>query len=161
MNLGAFSVVVGAPAKWVVNALQVLGRQRDYSFSTARILRLVRVLNARLGVSIKRGWVMAAGVLEQPSEKSAWFLEDPGSGVTLGVDRERFLSSLACALGASRVLYRPGRRGRPGTPAPLDERLRGTTTDRTALVRSLGMTVAVHAQRSQVPGNLGSEGGRG
>jgi hypothetical protein len=147
MNLIEFSRIVGGPSKWTSNALQVLRRPRDYTFGNARILRLTKVFNREFGVALKPAWQMAQRVLDEPDERTAWTFNHPGSGVTIGVDRERFLSSLSCSLSATRVWHPRPARGRPSGQRPLEQRLMDSATDLPALIRSIELPIVDRLER--------------
>jgi hypothetical protein len=113
MTLGQFSVAVGAPKRWVQNAMAVLGLPTDYTVERAKRLALARVLNAACGMPLVKAYRMAGTALKAWPEHSTWQFEDPEGVVTLSLDLERFLSNFNVRLSLSRTYYAERRRGRP------------------------------------------------
>jgi len=113
MTLGQFAVVVGAPPKWVQNTFRLLALPNEYTVSLARTLRLVRVIWETCGTEITDAYRLANEALERSVEGLEWNIESPDGSISVVFDRDRFLSSFACALARARVLYSEKRRGRP------------------------------------------------
>ena len=113
MTLGQFSVVVGAPPKWVQNTFRLLDLPNEYTVSLARTLRLVRVIWETCGTEIPDAYRLAKEALDRSVHGLEWQIESPDGSLAVVFDRDRFLSSFACALARARVLYSERRRGRP------------------------------------------------
>jgi len=113
MTLGQFAVVVGAPPKWVQNTFRLLALPNEYTVSLARTMRLVRVIWETCGTEITDAYRLATEALERSVEGLEWNIESPDGSISVVFDRDRFLSSFACALARARVLYSEKRRGRP------------------------------------------------
>lgn len=139
MTLGQFAYLVGAPAKWVQNALQILGRPGSYDIETARVLRLSRIVVETVGIGLKGAWELAGSVMAQPLARSAWTFSSPDGSVSVGIDRQRYFSSFACALSASREWHRERPRGRPSLRS-LNQRLLDQGTDVAALITGRRMS---------------------
>lgn len=113
MTLGEFSTAVGAPRRWVQNAMAVLGLPARYTVSGARELALARAINVACGMPLMDAYPLAQGALLAWPEQRMWNRVGPEATVTLAVDLERFLSSFFVRLSLSRTAYAERKRGRP------------------------------------------------
>ncbi|NIN10138.1 MAG: hypothetical protein GTN62_01650 [Gemmatimonadales bacterium] len=113
MTLGQFSTAVGAPRRWVQNALAVLRLPARYTVTGARELALARAINAACGTPLVDAYPLAQGALLAWPEQRMWERVGPEATVTLAVDLERFLSSFLVRLSLSRTAYEERKRGRP------------------------------------------------
>ena len=113
MTLGQFSTAVGAPKRWVQNAMAVLGLPASYSVEGAKRLAFARVLNAACGMPLVKAYPLAEVALEAWPGRTTWEQEGPEGVVKLSVDLERFLSNFNVRLSLSRTYYAEGKRGRP------------------------------------------------
>jgi|GEM_PF-1205312 len=146
MTLGQFAVLVGAPRKWVQNALMTLGEPSNYSVAGGQRLRLARLIQETVGSDLARACRVADRCLEDQGNRSAWTVSAPDRSVRLVIDRARFLSSFAVALSASRAWYRERRRGRRSRE-PLDRQLARRGIDPAALRRTAAMAPAERLER--------------
>jgi len=112
MTLGQFSVVVGAPTRWVQNAMAVLGLPARYDAEGARRIALVRVVHEACGIPLARAYVLAGEALALWPARTEWRHVSEDGLVTLSVDLGRFLSGYAVRLSLARCHYAEKRRGR-------------------------------------------------
>jgi len=112
MTLGQFAVAVGAPKRWVQNAMRVLRVRPRYTPEGAKRLAFVRMLRDGLGMPLARADRVARQALAAWPARKVWDYE-AGDAVALRVDLERFLGSCAVRLSLSRTYYAEKRRGRP------------------------------------------------
>lgn len=113
MTLGEFSTVVGAPKRWVQNAMAVLGLSAEYTVEGAKRLSFARVLNAACGMALVDAYPLGQDALAAWPTNRTWTLEGPDGVVSLTVDLERLLSNFAVRLSLSRSYYAERKRGRP------------------------------------------------
>lgn len=113
MTLGQFSVVVGAPPKWVQNTFRVLNLPNEYTVARARVIRLVRIIWETCGTELVDAHRLAQEILDQSVRGLEWYIESADGSLSVVFDRNRFLNTFACALAKARVLYTEKRRGRP------------------------------------------------
>ncbi|MGH7675680.1 MAG: hypothetical protein ACREMV_10450 [Gemmatimonadales bacterium] len=113
MTLGQFSVVVGAPPRWVQNARAVLRLPARYSAAGARTLALARGLVETCDMPLVRAYPVAARALAGWPKRRVWERVDRDGVVRVGVDLARFLSAFAVRLAGARLRYGERRRGRP------------------------------------------------
>ena len=113
MTLGQFAVAVGAPRRWVQNAMAVLGLPARYDAEGAKRLAFTRMLHQNLGMPLARAHQLAAPAVAAWPERSRWEYTSADDLVTLSVDLERFLSDYAVRLSLARTHYAEKRRGRP------------------------------------------------
>lgn len=112
MTLGRFALIVGAPPRWVQNAIAQLGERTRYTEDSARRLGLAREIREVTGMSLRRAWRIAREALEAWPAKRTWVTDRPGGSVRVFVDVERYLSGYAARLSLARARYAERRRGR-------------------------------------------------
>ena len=112
MTLGQFAVAVGAPKRWVQNAMRLLRLAPRYTPEEARRLGFVYLLHGRLGVPLARAYALAREALAAWPEHKVWEQEVDDT-IALRVDLEHFLSACSVRLSLSRTYYGEKRRGRP------------------------------------------------
>jgi hypothetical protein len=115
MTLRQFATTVGAEPKWVLNATRLLGRRLRRTPAEARWLRLVRLLQHDLGLSLAAASRAATRALAAP-DPTAIAAESRDGSAAVVVDRVRFQSSFVAALGAAVSVAGPRRRGRGRKP---------------------------------------------
>jgi len=112
MTLGQFSVTVGAPRRWVQNAMAVLELPLRYDAEEAKRLALTRILHQAAGMPLARAHALAGDALAAWPQHKQWSHASEDALVTLTVDLERFLSDYAVRLSLARSYYAEKRRGR-------------------------------------------------
>ena len=113
MTLGEFSTAVGAPKRWIQNAMAVLDLPTEYTVEGAKRLSFARALNAACRMALVDAYPLAAEALAAWPVSKTWRLEGPDPVVSVTVDLERFLSNFAVRLSLSRSYYAERKRGRP------------------------------------------------
>ena len=113
MTLGQFAAAVGAPPRWVQNAMAGLGLPAHYSSEGARRLALARELCGAVGMPLVDAYPLTARALKIWPKASIWEQEGPEGAVTLTIDLERFLSNFTVRLSLAWVHYAERKRGRP------------------------------------------------
>jgi len=113
MTLGQFSLLVGAPKRWVQNAFQALGMPPTYTLQVARRLAFARALKEAAGMPLRRGYPLADDALAGWPTRDTWQLIDPDGTVRLTMDLKRFLVRCSVRLSLARTRYAERRRGRP------------------------------------------------
>ncbi len=113
MTLGQFSTAVGAPKRWVQNAMAVLALPPRYTVGGAKQLAFARMLNEAYGMPLVNTHPLAREALASWPQRGFWQLQGAGGAVALTVDLKRFLSNFAVRLSLSRAYYAERKRGRP------------------------------------------------
>ena len=118
MTLAEFRLLVGAPAKWVLNARALLGSGMRYSVAAAERLALTRLLNSDLGIPLPLAWTMAGSVLAGPAAPGSARLIGSDGILEVTIDVERLRSAIATRR-AELVNLPPRRRAgrKPGRPS--------------------------------------------
>jgi hypothetical protein len=115
VTLGEFSTAVGAPKRWVQNAMAVLDLPAVYTVEAAKRLSFARTLNEACGMALVDAYPLADEALAEWPAQRTWILEGTDGVATLSVDLQRFLSNFAVRLSLSRNYYAELKRGRPRT----------------------------------------------
>lgn len=113
MTLGQFAVAVGAPTRWIQNALQALGLPPVYSEDLARRLSFAKAVKEACGMPLRRAFPLAEGALARWPAERTWELTGPAGAIVVSLDLERFLSAFYSRLSVARCRYAEKRRGRP------------------------------------------------
>lgn len=143
MTLGQFATAVGAPPRWVLNALTRLKVPRRYSEPLARRLSLARLLADTLGTALPEAFGLARRVLDQSGPHDMWRLESPEGAVVVTMDLPRFFTAYGARLALSRNDYGEKKRGRkPRRRGTAVERARAYGVDTTLLDSQLARTPA-------------------
>lgn len=148
MTLGQFSILVGAPKRWVQNAFQALGLAPVYTESTARRLAFARVLKEALGMPLRRAYPLGQEAPTEPPGTRSWQVQESDGTVRMTVDLDRFEREFAVRRSLARCWYAERRRGRP-----VKERRRGLGlaewygVDISLLKASLALTPAQRLRR--------------
>ena len=114
MRLAEFAALTGAPPKWILNSLAVIGGEIGYSLGNARRLTVTRALNVALGIPLPRAWVLAADALARWDGRHPVRVGDGADAmVCVEIDMPRLLSAFHVRR-SGLVTSRPARRaGRP------------------------------------------------
>lgn len=113
MTLSELALVVGADAKWLLNAAAVLPMPKGYTLALARRLALARALQDGLGVPLPRAYAMAGEALRRYTAGNApvtLAVDDAGT-VEVKIDVHRVLSAVNVRLSRLKTMYAPRRRG--------------------------------------------------
>jgi hypothetical protein len=113
MNLGQFAVAVGAPTRWVQNALQALSLPAEYTADLARRLSFARMLKSVCGMPLRQGFPLAGDALARWPADRCWELASSDTAAKITVDLERFLSDFHIRLSLSKTRFAGKHRGRP------------------------------------------------
>jgi hypothetical protein len=141
MTLGQFAVAVGAPPRWVLNALTRLGVPRRYSEPLARRLALARLLAEVVGVPLPEAFALAKRVLAEADPFGIWRLESPSGAIALTIEMPRFFTGYGARLALANTQYGEKRRGRkPSRRGSAGERARAYGVDTTLLSAQLSRT---------------------
>lgn len=112
LSLGQFALAVGAPRRWVLNALTRLGVARRYDEPLARRLALARFLADAVQMPLPKAFAVARRILAEADYHATWRQETPAGAVTLAVDLPRFFTSYGARLALARNQYDERPRGR-------------------------------------------------
>jgi len=111
MTLGQFATAVGAPPRWVLNALTRLKVARRYSEPLARRLALAKMLADTAGTALPDAWTLAERALSETDPFGTWRHESPSGAITLVVEMPRFFTSYGARLALARNQYGEKPRG--------------------------------------------------
>lgn len=112
MTLAAFSILVGASPKWVLNTLTLLRQALTYSAESAERLALVHVLNRDFGIMVPVAWRLSAELVAVTSRGSTR-VATADATVALHVDLDRLRSAVATRRAQVNTMHAPRRAGRP------------------------------------------------
>lgn len=113
MTLGLFAAAVGAPPRWVLNALARLRVRRRYDEPLARRLALARMLTETVDMPLPRAFALATRALREGDPHAQWRVESPNGAVVLVVDMPRFFTTYGAQLAMALNGYDERPRGRP------------------------------------------------
>lgn len=113
LTLGQFSIMVGAPRRWVQNVRAALRLGGPYTEEEACRLAFARAVHQACGMSLASAHRMAAGALNAWPERRVWTHLGIDGAVVVTVDLERFLADFAARRSLARNFYAERRRGRP------------------------------------------------
>lgn len=148
MTLGQFAMAVGAPPRWVLNALTRLKVARRYSEPRARRLALAKMLADTAGTALPESWKLAGRALAETDPFGTWRHESPSGAIALVVDMPRFFTSYGVRLALARNNYGEQARGRRA-------KRRGSAVER---ARAYGIdTTLLTAQLTRTPAQRVSE----
>ena len=148
MTLGQFATAVGAPPRWVLNALTRLKVARRYSEPLARRLALARMLGEGAGTALPEAWTLARRALTETDPFGTWWHESPSGAIALVVEMPRFFTAYGARLALARNNYGEKARGRKA-------KRRGTAVER---ARAYGVdTSLLGAQLTRTPAQRVSE----
>ena len=115
MTLAEFSILVGAPPKWVLNTRAILGLDSGYTVEAAEKLALVCALNRDFGIALPRTIDLASDALRPVAAPSA-----PRGFADLVIDVVRLRAAIATRLSLLSAHHQARRAGRkPRRTAPL------------------------------------------
>jgi hypothetical protein len=114
VKLAEFAALTGAPPKWILNSLPIIGGEIAYSLKNARRLAVARSLHAVLGIPLARAWALAADALARWDGTHPVRVGDGSEAmVCVEIDMPRLLSAFHVRR-SGLVTTRPARRaGRP------------------------------------------------
>jgi hypothetical protein len=112
-SLGQFSHLVGAPPRWVQNAMAVLKLAAVYDEPTAARLALALTLTRSWDIPLNTAYPLARRALHAWPASTTWEQTGSDGCAVLTIDLERFLSDHAVRLSFARLQYAPRARGRP------------------------------------------------
>ena len=148
MTLGQFATAVGAPPRWVLNALTRLKVARRYAEPLARRLALAKMLADAAGTALPDAWAFAGRALAETDPFDTWRHESPSGAIALVVEMPRFFTSYGARLALARNQYGEKPRGRGATR-------RGTAIER---AQAYGVdTTLLGAQLTRTPAQRVSE----
>ena len=140
MTLGQFATAVGAPPRWVLNALTRLRIPRRYTEPLARRLTLARLLAEGIGAPLPEAFALAGRALAETDPYGTWRYERPG-GISVVIEMPGFFNAYLPRLSLARTHYAERLRGRRlmrrGTAG---ERARAYGVDTTLLDSALRRT---------------------
>lgn len=143
MTLGQFATAVGAPPRWVLNALTRLRVPRRYSEPLARRLALAKMIADTVGAALPEAFALAGRAVKEADPFATWRHESPSGAVILTIDLPRFFTSYGARLALARNQYGEKRRGRrPSRRKSATARAREYGVDTTLLGAQLTRTPA-------------------
>ena len=114
LTLGQLAVAVGAPKRWVLNALARLEIPRGkYEEAVARRLSLARQLAEAMRMPLTGAYAAAGVILHETDPHGTWRVESADGAVRIEVDLPRFFSAYLPRLALARTHYQEKPRGRP------------------------------------------------
>lgn len=112
MTLAEFALLVDAEPKWVLNAIQVLGRPLPYTMPMAQQLALTRRLQRALQTTLAVAWDLAVMALAHGADPVR-LPATPDSLVIVEIDMARVHSEFNVRRSFVETMHTPRRAGRP------------------------------------------------